>query len=169
MSPDSHHVHKFLKKLTFDLVSVFEIFFAWATGIRLCAATKDVLLRDLEGAINALQVTHLSLTPTVAALIDPANVPSVTFLVTAGEAVTPKVFKKWAGHGLYQGYGPSETTNICSVKPCVAKEDYIHNIGPALENTSVFVLTEQEQFEIVPRGAVGELCFGGSQVVRPIS
>lgn len=48
-------------------------------------------------------MTHLSLTPTVAALVDPSNVPNVEFLVTAGEGVTSKVFNKWSGKGLYQG------------------------------------------------------------------
>lgn len=48
-------------------------------------------------------VTHLSLTPTVASLLNPDNIPKVKFLVTAGEAVTEKVFKSWAGRGIYQG------------------------------------------------------------------
>lgn len=82
-------------------VSVFEIFFTWTKGMCLCSATNDVLFSDLENAIRAMKVTHLSLTPTVASLVEPRNVPLVKFLVTAG--VTPKVFKSWAGKGLYQG------------------------------------------------------------------
>ncbi len=84
-------------------VSVFEIFFSWHVGICLCAARKDDLFRDLEHTINSLEVTHLSLTPTVAALIEPEKVPKVQFLVTAGEALTERVRRKWAGRGLYQG------------------------------------------------------------------
>lgn len=42
---------------------------------------------------------------------------------------------------------------------------FISNIGRPLPNTSVFVLAEGERFSLVPRGAVGELCFGGDQVV----
>jgi non-ribosomal peptide synthetase component F len=87
----------------FDL-SVFEIFFSWHVGITLCTAKKDDLFYDLEGAISQLGVTHLSLTPTVAALIDPDHVPKVDFLVTAGEAVTEHVKRKWADRGiLFQG------------------------------------------------------------------
>jgi amino acid adenylation domain-containing protein len=84
-------------------VSVFEIFFSWHAGICLSTARKDDLFSDIEGAINQLGITHLSLTPTVAALIDPDNVPQVEFLVTAGEAVTEYVRRKWAGRGLFQG------------------------------------------------------------------
>ena len=94
-------------------VSVFEIFYTWRIGGCLCSAEKDILFRDIENSIRVLDITHLSLTPTVAALVDPENVPNVKFLVTAGEAVTQKVFKSWAGHGLYQGYGPSEVGNSC--------------------------------------------------------
>ncbi|KAM0165803.1 hypothetical protein ACHAQE_002136 [Botrytis cinerea] len=147
-------------------VSVFEIFFAWRIGGCLCSAVKDVLFRDIELAIRVLEVTHLSLTPTVAALIDPLNVPKVKFLVTAGEAVTQKVFNTWAGHGLYQGYGPSETTNICTVKSQVTIDDRIDNIGPPFKNTSVFVIARNSEFSLVPRGGEGEFCFGGSQVFR---
>ncbi|KAL5394922.1 hypothetical protein PMIN02_004559 [Paraphaeosphaeria minitans] len=146
-------------------VSVFEIFFSWYVGISLCTATKDDLFYDFEAAIDSLDITHLSLTPTVAGLVDPSRVPKVKFLVTAGEAVTESVKRKWAGKGLHQGYGPSETTNICTVKPCVTETDLINNIGPAFSNTSLLIL-EPGTDDIVPRGAIGELCFGGAQVFR---
>lgn len=147
-------------------VSVFEIFFTWYTGMCLCSASKDVLFRDFEKAINELEITHLSLTPTVAALTDPAHIPRVKFLVTAGEAVTHHVHGAWAGKGLYQGYGPSETTNICTVNPAVESNHVINNIGPVFENTSAFVLTQGDDFQLVPLGGLGELCFGGQQVFR---
>ncbi|TVY37427.1 Nonribosomal peptide synthetase [Lachnellula subtilissima] len=147
-------------------VSVFEIFFTWRIGGCICSATKDVIFRDIELFIRVLEVTHLSLTPTVAALIDPKNVPQVQFLVTAGEAVTQKVFNAWAEQGLYQGYGPSETTNICTVNPKVTRNDFINNIGPPFKNTSAFVLSPQADFSLVPRGGEGEFCFGGTQVFR---
>ncbi|PPJ55288.1 hypothetical protein CBER1_04278 [Cercospora berteroae] len=147
-------------------VSVFEIFFTFYTGMCLCSATKDVLFRDFEQSIRAFEITHLSLTPTVAALAKPENVPSVKFLVTAGEGITEKVHRTWAGRGLNQGYGPSETTNICSVHMHVSPNDVLGNIGPAFENTSAFVLAPEGEFEILPTGAYGEFVFGGEQVFR---
>lgn len=69
----------------------------------LCSAAPDVMFRDLENFIRTMGITHLSLTPTVAALVEPNNVPQVKFLVTAGEALTDKVFKTWSGNGLFQG------------------------------------------------------------------
>ncbi|KAJ4393823.1 hypothetical protein N0V93_003038 [Gnomoniopsis smithogilvyi] len=143
-------------------VSVFEILFALIRGMCLCAATNDTLFADLEASIRAMDVTHLSMTPTVASLVDPDNVPKVEFLVTSGEPMTADVARKWDGK-LYQGYGPSETTNICSVKK-MKSIDHIRHLGHTFENTSVFVLTPKS-LDVLPVGCVGELCFGGDQVV----
>ncbi|EEA25907.1 nonribosomal siderophore peptide synthase, putative [Talaromyces marneffei ATCC 18224] len=145
-------------------VSVFEIFFAWNTGMTLCSATNDIMFRDIEAIIKNMHITHLSLTPTVAALIRPENVPEVRFLVTAGEGLTAKVHCEWADKGLYQGYGPCETTNICTVKPKVSQLDDLRNIGKPIKNTSAFVISDDPVFTLLPRGSVGEFCFGGDQV-----
>ncbi|KAK4447270.1 non-ribosomal peptide synthetase [Podospora aff. communis PSN243] len=146
-------------------VSVFEIFFAWTTGMCLCSGTNDTLFEDLECAIRMLGVTHLSMTPTVAGLVDPTKVPDVEFLVTAGEAMTEGVAATW-GRKLFQGYGPSETTNICSVKRMAdGPGQVIRHLGWAFENTSTVVLYPDSE-EVVPIGALGELCFGGDQVAQ---
>lgn len=147
-------------------VSVFEIFFTWQQAMCLCSAANDDLFRDLEYAVRSMQITHLSLTPTVAALIDPDNVPEVQFLVTAGEAVTEQVFRRWTRKKLlWHGYGPAETVNICTVNGCVGPDASINNIGRPFKNTSTLVL-HPDTLDKVPRGGVGELCFGGDQVCR---
>ncbi|KAK4064774.1 uncharacterized protein Triagg1_8961 [Trichoderma aggressivum f. europaeum] len=142
-------------------VSVFEIFFTWHAGMCLCAAVNDDLFEDLEHSIRQFQITHLSLTPTVVSLIDPKNVPDVEFLVTAGEPMTLSVLDSW-GDLLWQGYGPSETTNICSVKRMKPGE-YIEHLGWCFPNTSIFVLYP-DGLCTVPIGWIGEFCFGGEQV-----
>ncbi|KAF2205603.1 nonribosomal peptide synthetase-like protein 2 [Delitschia confertaspora ATCC 74209] len=146
-------------------VSVFEIFFTWCSGMCLCSATKDDLFYNFEGAINQLRITHLSLTPTVAALADADNVPKVKFLVCAGESLSEHVKKQWAGKGLCNGYGPSETTNIVTLRYPVKTEDASNNIGRPLETSSAFII-EPNDNSIIPRGGVGELCFGGEQICR---
>ncbi|KAL5087041.1 hypothetical protein Trisim1_008424 [Trichoderma cf. simile WF8] len=142
-------------------VSVFEVFYTWHAGMCLCAAVNDDLFEDLEHSIRQFQITHLSLTPTVASLIDPKNVPDVEFLVTAGEPMTLSVLDTW-GDLLWQGYGPSETTNICSVKRMKPGE-YIEHLGWCFPNTSIFVLYP-DGLSTVPIGWIGEFCFGGEQV-----
>ncbi|KAK0670223.1 hypothetical protein QBC41DRAFT_222230 [Cercophora samala] len=144
-------------------VSVFEIFFAWTQGMCLCSGKNDTLFEDLERSIRMLKVTHLSMTPTVASLVDPDKVPAVELLVTAGEAMTDVVAKKWRGK-LFQGYGPSETTNICSVKR-MGPDQAIQHLGWSFDNTSTVVLFKDSE-EVVPLGCLGEFCFGGDQVAQ---
>jgi ferricrocin synthase len=153
-------------------VFVFELFWTLHEGLCLCASPNDVLFRDIEGFIRAAKVTHLSLTPSVAALVHPDKVPDVKFLVTAGEPMTSKVFGDWAGRGLFQGYGPAETTNICNVKAAVQKDDLMNNVGPPFPNTSIFICAKKDTerlhdgLHILPTGAYGEILVGGSQVAR---
>lgn len=142
-------------------VSVFEIFFTWLAGMCLCAGTHDTIFEDLEHTIRELKITHLSMTPTVASLVDPINTPKVSFIVTAGEPLPQSVSEKWLGK-LWQGYGPSETTNICTVKH-MAPDDYVQHLGHTFPNTSCAVLFP-DSLDIVPIGWAGELCFGGQQV-----
>ena len=44
--------------------------------------------------------------------------------------------------------------------------DNINNLGPPLENTSAFAMQGPDSLDIVPRGGIGEFCFGGDQVFR---
>ncbi|KAM5371350.1 hypothetical protein ACJZ2D_008048 [Fusarium nematophilum] len=144
-------------------VSVFEIFYTWYAGMCLCAGTNDTILEDLERSIRELGITHLSMTPTVASLLIARNVPGVEFLVTAGEPMTQSVLENWHEQ-LWQGYGPSETTNICTVKK-MAKDDHIEHLGHVFSNTSVVVLFP-DSIEPAPFNWVGEFCFGGAQVAE---
>lgn len=52
------------------------------------------------------------------------------------------------------------------MKPFVTASDTINNIGPPLRNTSAFVLQGPDSLALVPRGGIGEFCFGGDQVFR---
>ncbi|KAK8084210.1 Nonribosomal peptide synthetase 2 [Apiospora hydei] len=142
-------------------VSVFEIFFTWANGMCLCAGTNDTVFEDLELSIRQLEVTHLSMTVTVASLVDPVNVPNVSFLVTSGEPMTDEVAAKWCPK-LYQGYGPSETTNICTARK-MSLGDSSQYLGWSFDNTPTFVLSVDSTAP-VPIGCIGEFCFGGEQV-----
>ncbi|KNC98875.1 amino acid adenylation domain-containing protein [Spizellomyces punctatus DAOM BR117] len=144
---------------TFD-VSIFEMFFAWSTGITLVSAPKDYLLADLEQAMKKLRVTHADLTPTVATMIRPDNV-ALDILVTGGEALTQQVLDDWAGKGvLYNAYGPTEATIGCTMRKVDSNTSPL-NIGMPFNSCSAYVLNGPE---ILPRGAIGELCIGGPQV-----
>ncbi|KAI5291342.1 Nonribosomal Peptide Synthase (NRPS) [Ascosphaera aggregata] len=147
-------------------VAAFEVFFTLNNGMTLCATTNDILFRNIERFIRQMNITHLSMTATVAAMVHPANVPKVKFLVSAGEPLTPTILRNWGNEGLWQGYGPCETTNIVTIKAHVRSTDQPNHLGMPLENTSVFLVSETTQLSFIPRGAVGELCIGGDQIAQ---
>jgi len=162
--------------MSFD-VSVFDIFWTWHCGMTLCSADNDVLFSDVEKLIDSIDVTHLSMTPSVAALIDPGKVPKVQVLVCSGEPMSARVYGRWAGRGLYQGYGPSETTNVCNVRSYIDGKVPINNVGPPLANTAIFVCSRLSagqrmiplkvaHFNVLPQGAVGEIWISGAQLGR---
>ncbi len=59
---------------------------------------------------------------------------------------------------LYNMYGPTETT-IWSTIAKIEASDEIITIGRPIQNTSVYILGEQQQ--LLPAGAEGEICIGG--------
>ncbi|KAG9877524.1 peptide synthetase, partial [Aureobasidium melanogenum] len=58
-------------------VSVLEQFWTWIVGMRLVCAPRDLILEDIAGFIDTMQITHLDLTPSLGRLLDPALVPSL--------------------------------------------------------------------------------------------
>ncbi|KAJ5730217.1 uncharacterized protein N7483_004725 [Penicillium malachiteum] len=149
--------------------SIIESFFAWHMGMTLCLASTEDLTKNLSLVIDKLKITHLHLTPTLASCINPKDVPSVRFLLTSGELLTAKVRQNWAGVGLHHGYDHLGLAGVCTVNPYVESSTSLTKIGKPLENTSVLILSDQDEFTLLPRGAAGELCFGGDQVARILS
>lgn len=63
------------------------------------------------------------------------------------------------------GYSSPALTSICTIRPAVTSSTHHANIGMPLKNTSVMVVADRSVFTPVLRGAIGELCFGGDQIV----
>ncbi|KAJ3219896.1 hypothetical protein HDU67_008425 [Dinochytrium kinnereticum] len=155
--------------VTFD-VSIFEIFFPWAVGICLSGARRDVLLSDLEGVINQLGVTHMELTPTVAALLHPDRVPTVRTLLTIGEMLTQRVVDAWSPNGRLQAaYGPTEAAVHVSLTPPMSPLTKPINLGTPLSTCSWYVMPldpTTSTIDPVAVGCLGELYLGGRNVGR---
>lgn len=90
-------------------VAVVEQFWTWSVGIRLVCAPRDLILEDLAGTIDTLQITHMDLTPSLGRLLDPNLVPSLHqgVFITGGEAVKQDMLDSWGDVGcLFNFYGP---------------------------------------------------------------
>ena len=149
-------------------VSVLEQYWSWSVGICVTSCPRDLLFEDLPGTIRRLQITHIDLTPSLARLVHPDEVPSLCrgVFITGGEQLQQEILDAWGKHGvIYNGYGPTEVTIGCTMLPRVPANGKPSNIGPQFDNVGSYVLVPGT-FTPVPRGAVGELCVSGALVGR---
>lgn len=151
--------------LHFD-VSVLEQYWSWSVGITLVAAPRDLILDDLAATISRLDITHIDLTPSLARLLHPDDVPSLCkgVFITGGESLKQEILDVWGSKQvIYNFYGPTEATIGVTVFPRVPTTGRASNIGQQFVNVGSYVLkpgTEQP----VLRGGVGELCVSGRLV-----
>ena len=156
---------------SFD-ASVWEIVFALTSGATLVLATPEELSPNtLAEVLIRRRITHATLTPSVLAVLEPEALPSLTAVISAGEACPAELARRWSrGRRFWNAYGPTEVT-VCATSHAVdappASEGLTAPIGVALPNVAVYVL--DRNLEPVPVGAVGELYVGGPGLARGYS
>lgn len=149
---------------TFD-GSFYPLFPTLATGRTLCVAPQNTILADIAGIINTMKVDQTNLTPTMAGLLCPEDVPTLEILATGGEPVTPHMMTVWAPRiKVYTSYGPTEAT-ICVTTRIVTPDMNIRNVGSPFPKTTALIL-DPDTIEPMPLGSVGELCIAGPQLAR---
>ncbi|KAL2700826.1 hypothetical protein AAEP93_007645 [Penicillium crustosum] len=148
---------------TFD-VSLMDLFGPLVVGATMCIGRNDYVFSDIEEVATEMSITHISTTPTVAALLRPSHLPSVRMLAIGGEPLTAVVRDTWAEKvTLMNVYGPTEAT-VDVVCRQVARDTSPKNIGWPLTNVFVFIVNEEMQQVSV--GEVGQLAVSGPQVAR---
>jgi non-ribosomal peptide synthetase component F len=66
------------------------------------------LLTNLAECINMTSVNHIFLTPTVARLLNPKDVPNLTHIVLGGEPMSAELVASFAPRlNLFNAYGPT--------------------------------------------------------------
>jgi len=147
-------------------VSVLEQYWSWSVGIRVVSAPRDLIFEDLPASIKQLEITHIDLTPSLARILHPDDVPSLCrgVFITGGEQLKQEILDFWGPKGvIYNGYGPTEATIGVTMYPRVPENGKPSNIGPQFDNVGSYVLQPNTDIPVL-RGAVGELCVSGKLV-----
>ncbi len=150
---------------SFD-ASVSEIFVSLLGGAALCLAPADALRPgpDLLNLMRQQEITMVTLPPSVLTLLSEAEAPQLRSLVTAGEACTADVIRRWSrDRQMINAYGPTETT-VCATMTAPLDGDEPGGIGRAMENMRVYVL--DESLQPVAAGMSGEIYISGVGVAR---
>ncbi|KAH8667321.1 hypothetical protein BGZ60DRAFT_564547 [Tricladium varicosporioides] len=149
---------------TFD-ASVAEIFFTLMHGGTICIITEYDRINNLAGIMRSMEITWTFLTPTVAALVDPEDVPTLKTIVLGGEALPRALIDKWAAHvRTLNSYGPSECT-IWTSHIETGPDLHSSNIGFGY-GSRLWVVEPSDHNRLTPVGCIGELIIEGPIVAR---
>ncbi|MER5643541.1 amino acid adenylation domain-containing protein [Streptosporangium sp. NPDC002524] len=119
----------------------------------------------LQRFLEAHDVTWGFVPPALLPLVDPARLPHLRDLITAGEPPGPEQVARWSAHTRFHNwYGPTETT-VCVVGTELSGTwERSLPIGYPLRGCRAHVL--DEDMRECPVGVPGELYIGGPQVSR---
>lgn len=153
-----------LSNSAFD-ASVEQIFLALCTGAQLHLLEESSLLNPkvISTHIETQRITHIHTVPSFLATFTIKKYQALRRVVVGGEKCPPSLAKAWAKYHLfYNEYGPTETTVTCAewkFDPTTFNDKSIP-LGRPLANVEIYILNDQLQ--LLPIGAKGEICIGGA-------
>jgi amino acid adenylation domain-containing protein/non-ribosomal peptide synthase protein (TIGR01720 family) len=146
-------------------VSKADVFGTLMFGGCICIMSEQERLNDLSGAINRLGANSAWLTPSVASLLRPSDVPGMKFLTLCGEQIKQENIDAWADKvRLINGYGPAECT-VNSTCLVVDSDTAVGNIGRGV-GTHIWIVENGNHDKLCSIGAIGELLIEGPLVAR---
>ncbi|KAL4787135.1 hypothetical protein BJX76DRAFT_354543 [Aspergillus varians] len=147
--------------------SIVEILTTLLSGGCICVVSQDDKERRLETTIQEHKVNWTLLTPSVARILTPKNVPSLKTLVLGGEAMTTEDVRRWSPYvELMNAYGPSECSVIATTQPSLEALSFqTANIGRGT-GCVTWVVDPHDPTRSVPVGAPGEMLIEGAIIGR---
>ncbi|KAF6826550.1 non-ribosomal peptide synthetase [Colletotrichum plurivorum] len=146
-------------------VSIIEIVNSLVLGACLCIPSEEDRLSNLAAFVSRSQADWAFFTPSFARTLDPKDLPSLKTVVMGGEAMTPDIIQKWAGHvQLINGYGPCEGS-VCTVANFTEGRFKPDSIGRGL-NCLIWIVAPENHDRLLPIGCPGEILLEGPSVAR---
>ena len=154
---------------SFDIHGL-ELFLPLVGGAKLIVAAKEVTINPdaLSELIKQHCVSVMQATPATWKMLLDANwqLESPLKVLCGGEALglhlATELLNK-AQVGLWNMYGPTETTIWSTTQQILPKSDQIF-MGQPIANTQIYIATKS--LELAPVGVAGELLIGGAGVTR---
>ncbi|RQO54942.1 non-ribosomal peptide synthetase [Pseudomonas sp. KBW05] len=159
---------------SFD-ISVWQFLAAPLFGARV-DIVPNALAHDPQGLLEHVQAQGITVLESVPSLIqgmlaqDRIGLDGLRWMLPTGEAMPPELAHQWLQRypeiGLVNAYGPAE----CSDDVAFFRVDLVSTrgtylpIGTPTDNNRLYLL--DGALELVPQGAVGELCVAGTGVGR---
>jgi amino acid adenylation domain-containing protein len=148
---------------TFD-TCIADIFATLLSGGCICVPRDEDRLLRISENINEFSATAIDLTPSVARMIQPDEVPQLKVLRLGGEAMHQWHIQTWADRcNLQNTYGPTECCVQCTFVDRVPRTMSPSIIGKGI-GCNTWVVDPQNHKYLMPLGAVGELAIQGPSV-----
>ncbi|OZE40016.1 non-ribosomal peptide synthetase [Rhodococcus sp. 05-2254-4] len=145
--------------------AVVEVLAAATAGAAVVIAPPDSYGgAELSEVIARQTITHLLITPSALATLDPAALSRVGTIIIGGESAPQDTVDRWSvGHRLLNAYGPTETTcSVTMTEPL--NPGSADGIGRAMVGAVIHLL--DRALRPVPSGAVGEIYIETPGVAR---
>lgn len=142
-------------------VSMFDVFVTLLSGGCVCLPSEEEWSNNIAGAIRRTRANFVFLTPSLATLLSPRDVPTLRTLGLTGEPFEKGVIEKWRHIRVLNMYGPAEATvhsSGCDVSYESGKHH--HNIGRS-GGCLYWVANATDHNRLVPIGSPGELLIQG--------
>ncbi|MFX0575930.1 amino acid adenylation domain-containing protein [Nocardia nepalensis] len=151
---------------SFD-ASLEQFLTCFASGSTLVIVPPEVTAGEpLTQLLADAHVTHLTLTPTMLATVDPRRTPDLRVVVVGGDVCPPHLIERWTPSvSMYNEYGPTEST--VTAVGAVLRPGHAHTVGGPIRGVSAMVL--DRTLQPVPMGTAGELYLAGPGLARGYS
>ncbi|CZS75139.1 unnamed protein product [Fusarium graminearum] len=147
-------------------VSIGEIFTSLAVGSCVCVPSDYDRMNNLAGSMRDLNVTWAFLTPSVAALLKPEEVPCLRTLLFGGETATPENISTWADSlYLINSAGPAECCIWTHCNPGISTADIGSNWGYNL-GCATWITDPNNPSVLMPIGVTGEMLIEGPNLAQ---